>query len=193
MAKIFVGNFSFAVDDEQLKGYFGSVGTVLSAKVMKEGQGGRSRGFGFVEFATVDEAQRAIKELDGSVWEGRVIKVSEDRSMRRSEQSEGQGEYSGGQGGGDDEGYHRQSAPTGYFRVQPLDLGFRRRKKIDPFDEDPTLTIDYKDPRVLTRFMSERGRILPKRMTGLSASNQRRIARAIKRAEQLALLPLIRH
>lgn len=189
MAKIFVGNFSFSVDDEQLKNYFGSIGTVLSAKVMKEGQGGRSRGFGFVEFATPDEAERAIKELDGSVWEGRVIKVSEDRSSRRQEES--QSESSGG-GQGEEEPYHRQSSPTGYFRAQPLDLGFRRRKKIDPFDEDPTMTIDYKDPRVLTRFMSERGRILPRRMTGLSAANQRKIARAIKRAEQIALLPLVR-
>lgn len=199
MAKIFVGNFSFSVDDEQLKEYFSGIGTVLSAKVMKEGQGGRSRGFGFVEFATDEEADKAIKELDGSVWEGRVIKVSEDRSTRRGESEGDSGEqrYSGGgrDGGsrdGGDDGPQRHSAPMGYFRAQPLDLGIKRRKKMDPFDEDSSLQIDYKDPKILTRFMSERGRILPRRMTGLNARNQRTVARAIKRAQHAALLPTTR-
>jgi ribosomal protein S18 len=187
MAKIFVGNFSFSVDDEQLKEYFSGTGTVLSAKVMKEGQGGRSRGFGFVEFATDEEAEKAIKELDGSVWEGRVVKVSEDRSARRSEGDTDRSSYGGGSM--EDSGASRSSAPTGYFRAQPLDLGFRRRKKLDPFDEDPLLQIDYKDPKLLSKFMSERGRILPRRMTGLSARNQRTVARAIKRAQHLSLLP----
>ena len=188
MSKIFVGNFSYSIDDEKLRDYFADVGSVLSAKVMKEGHGGRSRGFGFVEFATAEEAQRAIAQLDGSVWEGRVIKVSEDRSQRRSEASHAgsEGEESGHSGESD----HGRSAPVGYFRAQPLDLGIRRRRKMDPFLEDSNLAIDYKDAKLLSRFMSERGRVLPRRMTGLSAAHQRQITRAIKRSQHLALLPV---
>ncbi len=191
MTKLFVGNFSFAIDDVKLKDYFTKVGNVLSAKVMTEGPGGRSRGFGFVEFSSPEEAQRAISELDGSVWEGRPIKVSEDRSARR-----GDGPREGGRPhreSSDDEGPGgNRPAPIGYFRAQPLDLGIRRKRKLDPFIEDDTLVIDYKNPKLLSRFMSERGRILPRRMTGLTAHNQRRIAKAIKRAQQLGLLPFVR-
>ncbi|MCB0311248.1 MAG: 30S ribosomal protein S18 [Bdellovibrionales bacterium] len=66
---------------------------------------------------------------------------------------------------------------------------FRRRKKLDPFLEDPSLTVDYKDAAMLSRFVSERGRILSRRLTGLSAYNQRKVAKAIKRAQHLGLLP----
>lgn len=184
MAKIFVGNFSFAIDDEKLRTHFSTVGSVVSAKVMKEGQGGRSRGFGFVEYSSAEDAQKAIKEIDGTVWEGRVVKVSEDRSNRRGDHDGGAPRESGEEGG------ESRSAPMGYFRAQPLDLGLRKKRKSDPFTEDKTLTIDYKDPRTLQRFMSERGRILPRRMTGLTAHNQRMVTRAVKRAQHLALLPI---
>ncbi|MDD2943368.1 MAG: 30S ribosomal protein S18 [bacterium] len=79
----------------------------------------------------------------------------------------------------------------GYFRAQPLDLGIRKKRKLDPFVEDSSIKIDYKNPKVLSRFMSERGRILPRRMTGLSSANQRRVTKAIKRAQHIALLPYI--
>jgi small subunit ribosomal protein S18 len=187
MTKIFVGNFSFAITDDKLRDYFSKCGTAFSAKVMTEGQGGRSRGFGFVEMSSPEEAQKAISELDGSVWEGRVIKVSEDRSARRH-----QGEQDGGGVEISDDHSAQRSAPVGYFRAQPLDLGVRRRRKIDPFIEDPKLAIDYKDPKLLSRFMSERGRILPRRMTGLSAYHQRQVARAIRRAQHVGLLPFVR-
>ena len=199
MTKVFVGNFSFSVDNDKLKEYFTKVGNVVSAKVMTEGQGGRSRGFGFVEFSSGEEAQRAIEELNGSVWDGRVIKVSEDRGTRRDAQSANSeagahhqsSSSSGGSssGGGSSEG-RQQSAPMGYFRAQPLELSVRRRRKLDPFIENPELVIDYKHPRVLSRFMSERGRILPRRMTGLTSQNQRKVTRAIRRAQHLALLPI---
>lgn len=189
MAKIFVGNFSFSVTDEQLFEFFSSAGTVVTAKVMKEGQGGRSRGFGFVEYASEDDARKAIKELNGGVWEGRVIKVSEDRSARREDSHDSSPSHSSGPRNPSMAG---SSAPSGYFRAQPLDLGIRRRKKADPFLDDPKLIVDYKDARLLTRFMSERGRILPRRMTGLSAANQRKITKAIKRAQHLGLLAFIR-
>lgn len=193
MTKVFVGNFSFSVDNDKLKEYFGKAGEVVSAKVMTEGQGGRSRGFGFVEFGSAEEAQKAIEELNGSVWEGRVIKVSEDRGTRRDTQASAGASQSQGSGQGSGNAESRpQSAPMGYFRAQPLELGVRRRKKLDPFIENPELVIDYKHPRVLSRFMSERGRILPRRMTGLTTQNQRKVTRAIRRAQQLALLPITR-
>ena len=197
MTKLFVGNFSFSVDEVKLKELFAKIGTVISAKVMTEGPGGRSRGFGFVEMSSAEEAQKAIRELDGNVWEGRPIKVSEDRSQRRGEGRPGEGRPEGGRfqrehhsdEGGDG---HSRPAPIGYFRAQPLDIGIRRKRKMDPFVEDDTITIDYKNPKLLSRFMSERGRILPRRMTGLTAQNQRRVAKAIKRSQQLGLLPFVR-
>ncbi len=195
MAKVFVGNFSFSVTDEQLKEYFGTVGTVVSAKVMTEGHGGRSRGFGFVELSSAEDAEKAIAELNGKVWEGREIKVSEDRSNRSREGRGAPGgpRTSSDRNQGSSYGSRESSGgPTGYFRAQPLDLGIRKTKKKDPFQLDETLFIDYKDPKILARYMSERGRILPRRMTGLSSANQRIVARAIKRAQHLALLPYVR-
>ena len=192
MTKVFVGNFSFAIDDEKLREYFTKIGAVTSAKVMKEGHGGRSRGFGFVEFASPEEAQKAIQDLDGTTWEGRVIKVSEDRSSRRHDGHGGGGHSGGGHAESDDGGQQQRQAPMGYFRAHPLDLGLKKKKKQDPFLEDETLFVDYKDPRLLSRFISERGRVLPRRMTGLTAHNQRMVARAIKRAQHLALMPITR-
>jgi len=182
MAKVFVGNFNFAVDDEKLLDYFSRVGDVVSAKVMRDMETGRSRGFGFVEFSEKDDAAKAITELDGSVWDGRVVKVCEERSSRPGS---GPADVSDGEDGG-------RHAPTGFFRAQPLDLGLSNRKKKDPFIEDTELFIDYKDPRILTRFVSERGKILPRRMTGLTSMNQRHVAKAIKRAQHLALLPYVK-
>lgn len=189
MTKVFVGNFSFSIDDEKLREYFTKVGSVVSAKVMKEGHGGRSRGFGFVEFGTPEEAQKAIQELDGTTWEGRVIKVSEDRSSRRHD---GHAHTGGGHQESEEGGQQQRQAPMGYFRAHPLDLGLKKKKKLDPFLEDETLFVDYKDPKLLSRFISERGRVLPRRMTGLTAHNQRMVARAIKRAQHLALMPITR-
>jgi len=72
--------------------------------------------------------------------------------------------------------------------IQRMQL-FRRRKKIDPFMDDPSRTVDYKDTVLLAKFMSERGRILGRRLTGLSSYNQRKVSKAIKRAQNLGLLP----
>lgn len=67
--------------------------------------------------------------------------------------------------------------------------GGRRRKKVDYFAANHIEYIDYKDTDVLKRFISEKGKILPRRVTGLSAKNQRKLAQAIKRARIMALLP----
>jgi small subunit ribosomal protein S18 len=176
MAKVFVGNFSFSATEDQLREHFSQVGEVQAVSIMKDPVAGRSRGFGFVEFSDKDTADQAIKSLDGQVWEGRALKVSEDRSGKRFE------------GGASEEG-RPAPAPMGFFRAQPLDLGIKRKKKSDPFTEDPDSIIDYKDAKLLSRFMSERGRILPRRMTGLTSHHQRVITRAIKRARNLGILP----
>lgn len=68
---------------------------------------------------------------------------------------------------------------------------FFRRKKTCPFSGDNAPTIDYKDVKLLQRFMSERGKIVPSRITAVSAKKQRELAKAIKRARFLGLLPYV--
>ncbi|MFQ5697436.1 MAG: 30S ribosomal protein S18 [Myxococcota bacterium] len=63
------------------------------------------------------------------------------------------------------------------------------RRKVDRFDSDQTLTIDYKDAKLLRTFLTERGKIIPRRITGNSAKHQRELTLAIKRARHIALLP----
>ncbi len=68
---------------------------------------------------------------------------------------------------------------------------FFRRRKSCPFSTKDAPVIDYKDVRLLQGFMSERGKIVPSRITAVSAKKQRELARAIKRARHLGLLPYI--
>ena len=65
---------------------------------------------------------------------------------------------------------------------------FFRKPKIDPFEADKSLKIDYKDVELLKRFLTPEGKIRPRRQTGVTASHQRKLAVAIKRARALALL-----
>jgi len=66
---------------------------------------------------------------------------------------------------------------------------FFRRRKVCPFSGDNAPKIDYKDTKLLQRYISERGKIVPSRITAVSQKKQRELARAIKRARFLALLP----
>ena len=66
---------------------------------------------------------------------------------------------------------------------------FRQRKKVCVFDKDKNKVIDYKDANSLKPFISERGKILPRRVTGTCAHHQRIVAREIKKARQIAILP----
>jgi small subunit ribosomal protein S18 len=68
---------------------------------------------------------------------------------------------------------------------------FFRRRKSCPFSGKNAPAIDYKDPKVLGRYISERGKIVPSRITAVSQKAQRKLARAIKRARFLALLPYV--
>ena len=67
-----------------------------------------------------------------------------------------------------------------------------RHKKGDPLAELRIRVVDYKDEKLLSRFLTERGKILPRRLSGVSARHQRQLAIAIKRARYLALLPYIK-
>ena len=71
----------------------------------------------------------------------------------------------------------------------PARRPFHRRRKTCPFSGANAPKIDYKDVRLLSRYISERGKIVPSRITAVSAKNQRKLAQAIKRARFLALLP----
>jgi len=68
---------------------------------------------------------------------------------------------------------------------------FFRRRKTCPFSGDNAQKIDYKDVKLLQKYVSERGKIVPSRITAVSAKKQRELAKAIKRARNVALLPFI--
>ncbi len=75
--KLFVGSLPWSVDDSKLQSTFEAHGTVVSAKVIKDRETGRSRGFGFVEFENSSDAQAAIRALNDSELNGRNIIVNE--------------------------------------------------------------------------------------------------------------------
>ena len=77
--KLFVGNLPYSSTSESLQELFAGIGEVLSASVVTDRDTGRSKGFGFVEMATDELAQAAIKQLDGSELDGRSITVNEAR------------------------------------------------------------------------------------------------------------------
>jgi len=89
---IYVSNLGFGVQDEDLKKIFISYGTVNSAKVIMDKFSNQSKGFGFVEMPDNEAAQKAIKELDGAMKDGRALKVNEAKP--REEKSNGGGRFS---------------------------------------------------------------------------------------------------
>ncbi len=74
--KLFVANIAFSVDDDSLRDHFSAAGAVLSARVIRDRDTGRSRGFGFVEMETDDLAQAAIDQFNGKEFDGRELTVS---------------------------------------------------------------------------------------------------------------------
>lgn len=99
--KIYVGNLSFEVTDQDLQESFAVYGQVASAMVVKDAYSGRSRGFGFVEMANDTEATAAINGLNGKELKGRTITVNQARPRESSAGAGGgRGGYGGGGGGG---------------------------------------------------------------------------------------------
>jgi len=96
--KLYVGNLAYTVSDSDLLRMFEPHGTVQSAQVIMDRDTGRSKGFGFVEMGSDQEAQAAIAALNGSEVEGRALTVNEARP--KPEGGGGRGGYGGGRGGG---------------------------------------------------------------------------------------------
>ena len=100
--KLYVGSLPYSVNDEILSQIFTPYGTVESAKVITDRETGLSKGFGFVEMASAQEATEAINNLNGSAFEGRTLTVSNARPQAPREG--GGGGFRGGPGGGKGKG-----------------------------------------------------------------------------------------
>ncbi len=101
--KLYVGNLPYSVRDGDLEQAFGQFGAVTSAKVMMERDTGRSKGFGFVEMGSDEEAQSAINGMNGQPLGGRSVVVNEARPMEERPPRSGGGGFGGGgrrEGGG---------------------------------------------------------------------------------------------
>jgi len=96
--KLYVGNLSFQTTSDELKDHFAQAGTVESASVVEDRMTGRSRGFGFVEMATPEEAAAAIEQFNGKEFAGRNLTVNEARP--RTDRGPGGGYGGGGNRGG---------------------------------------------------------------------------------------------
>src|SRR5690349_1680609 len=94
-ARLYVGNLSYSTMDHQLKDAFGAHGQVVSASVVIDRETGRSRGFGFVEYASEAEAKTAADAMNGQMLDGRPLRVNPAHERR-----EGGGPRGGGGGGG---------------------------------------------------------------------------------------------
>jgi len=105
--KLYVGNLSFQTNSDELKDHFAQAGTVESASVVEDRMTGRSRGFGFVEMATPEEAAAAIEQFNGKEFAGRNLTVNEARP--RTDRGPG-----GGYGGGGNRGGYGGGGGGGY-------------------------------------------------------------------------------
>jgi RNA recognition motif-containing protein len=104
--KLYVGNLSFHLTSDDLGEFFAQAGTVESAKVIEDRDTGRSRGFGFVEMSSEEEAEAAIEQFNGEDFDGRniVVNAARPREERGGGGNRGRG-HGGGHGGGG--GYNR--------------------------------------------------------------------------------------
>jgi len=118
ITKLFVGGLAWATTDQTLRSAFEEVGEVESARVVRDRDSGKSRGFGFVEYKTDEVAEEAVKKLNGTELDGRNIKV---------DFSNGEGDRGGDRGGGRD---NRRDAP--YSR----DRGFRSNDRNSGYDRN---------------------------------------------------------
>jgi RNA recognition motif-containing protein len=101
--RLYVGNLSYQVDSSELEQMFSAHGSVQSAEVVSDRMTGRSKGFGFVEMGTDEEAQKAIAALNGQQNNGRALTVNEAKPREerpRGGGGGGGGGYGGGGGGG---------------------------------------------------------------------------------------------
>lgn len=99
--KLYVGGIPYSSSDDSLKEYFSAAGEVVSATIIMDKMSGRSKGFGFVEMATEEDAQKAVSMFNGAEFEGRKLTVNEARPMEpRAPRTGGNGGGYGGRSGG---------------------------------------------------------------------------------------------
>lgn len=106
--KLYVGGLPYSVTEGRLEEIFAEHGSVQSARVISDKFTGQSRGFGFVEMASSEEAQKAIEALNGTQLDGRTLVVNEARPQERRPGGGGMGGGPGGGGGG-----NRRGGPGG--------------------------------------------------------------------------------
>lgn len=97
--KLYVGGLSYNTTEEELKNTFAAMGTVESAVIITDRMSGRSKGFGFVEMSTEEEAQAAIEKLNGTELDGRTLTVNEARPLEERPRRGGFGDRDSGRGG----------------------------------------------------------------------------------------------
>jgi len=95
--KLFIGSLAWGTNDDSLKDFFSAAGTVVSANVIVDRETNRSKGFGFVEMSSDEEAKKAVEELNGKELDGRAIVVNEARPREDRPRPSG--------GGGDSQRY----------------------------------------------------------------------------------------
>lgn len=111
-AKLFVGGLSWDTTDESLRQFFVSAGNVVSAKVITDKFSGRSKGFGFVEMASDEEAKKAVETLNGQNLDGRTIAVNEARPMEPRDNNR----FGSGGGGGHRDDRRGRGGDQGGYR-----------------------------------------------------------------------------
>lgn len=111
--RLYVGNLSYSVDSSELEQMFSAHGSVQSAEVVSDRMTGRSKGFGFVEMGTDEEAQKAITALNGQQNNGRALTVNEAKPREERPRGGGGG---GGYGGGGGRGGERRGGGGGRDR-----------------------------------------------------------------------------
>jgi RNA recognition motif-containing protein len=94
--RLYVGNLGYGVTSADLEQMFAAHGTVESAKVIEDAMTGRSKGFGFVEMSTDEEARAAMEALNGQVHDGRAIKVNEAKPRENRSGGGGRRNFGGG-------------------------------------------------------------------------------------------------
>ncbi len=99
-SKLYVGNLSYNTNSSDLEQLFGQHGTVSSAEIIADRETGRSKGFGFVQMSSDEEAQAAITALNGQQHDGRALTVNEAKPREERPRGGGGGGGYGGGGGG---------------------------------------------------------------------------------------------
>ncbi|HGJ65891.1 TPA: RNA-binding protein [bacterium] len=99
--KLYIGNLSFNISEEELEEAFSQFGEIVSTAIIKDSVSGRSKGFGFIEYAQEDSAKSAVEGMNGKELDGRTLKVDEAREQRdqRPQRRPRSNNYGSGGGG----------------------------------------------------------------------------------------------